>query len=283
MTERKAISEKKKAAKELAEKIKKYPNIILVNLKHTPTKLVQKLRKKLKDDKNAYVSAHRKAVLQHSFEEAGLPKEMVNAVDFPAMVILVDENPYRVNLLFMGNKLDVAAKAGDVAPFDIVVPAGETDLTPGPTLSQLKMAGIHVKIDKGKIVVDKDSVVAKAGDVITPEKAQALQVLGIKPFKVGMTVSYAYDGKTLFTQDVLNLSLEDLKAGLEEALQQSLNASINVNYPTSQNVKVLLTQAIRQGLNAGLNASYYSEATIDQLLTSAIRQANALPKGEEGG
>ncbi len=279
---RKNVEKKSKQAEELSSQIKKYKTVILINLRKTSTRLLQRIRKLLKEKYNAYVKIHRKAVLQHAFKQAGLPEEVWKNIDFPGGVVLINESPYKVALLFMKNKMDTAAKPGDVAPFDIIVPAGETDLPPGPTLSQLKAAGINVKIDKGKIVVAKDSVVAKAGDVITDEKASALQTLGVKPFKVGMNVSYAYDGETVFTQEVLSLPPEDVEEGLRLAIGQALNASINAAYPTRKNIEFLLKKALKQGLNAGLNASFYSESTIKYLLQKALAQGNAL-KHLEGG
>ncbi|RME18375.1 MAG: hypothetical protein D6797_00560, partial [Bdellovibrio sp.] len=246
-----------------------------------PNKLQQITKRAIKKDFGGNTHAYKKAVVTRALESTGVLSK-IGEVDFPAALMLVNEHPYKVNQFFLESKLDVAAKPGDIAPFDIVVPAGETDLPPGPALSQLKVAGLNVKIDKGKIVVAKDSVVAKEGDEITAEKAQALQMLGIKPFKVGVNVAYAYDGETLYNGEVLNITQEDVIADIEEALAQSLNASINASYPTEQNIKLLVTKAIREAKNASLNSSYYSSYGVKDLIILAVRQANALPK-QEGG
>ena len=277
---RKAIEEKKRQVEDLLKRMEGFASVVVLNLRKTPNKL-QQITKKAVKDKGGFAKAYRKAVITRALREKGIISKE-EEVDYPAAVLLVNEHPYAINRFFMENQLEVAAKPGDVAPFDIVVPAGETDLQPGPALSQLKMAGLNVKIDKGKIVVAKDSVVAKEGETITAEKAQALQMLGIKPFKVGVNVALAYDGETRYYQEVLSITPEDVASDIEGALKDSLNASININYPTPQNIKVLITKAIREAKNAGINASYYSDYSVKDLLILAVRQANSLPKNEGG-
>ncbi len=282
MKERKAIIEKKKQVDEISNKMKAYPAIILIDLRNTPDKLLQSTRKKLKEKYKAFVKVAKLAVIKRALEKLKVPKEVYEAIDFPTAVIGIDEEPYRINQFFMQNMLDVPAKPGQVAPYDIVVPKGETDLPPGPALSQLKQAGLKVKIEKGKIVISEDSVVAKAGEIITAEKAQALQMLGIKPFKVGIRIYRAYDGKLIYSKDVLDITPEDVKEGLSIALTDALNFSINVRYPTPQNIEILLTKALMNAMNLAINGNIYSPQYIKELLLKALREANAI-KSLEGG
>ncbi len=282
MKERKAIIEKKKQVDEISNKMKASPAIILIDLRNTPDKLLQSTRKKLKEKYKAFVKVAKLAVIKRALEKLKVPKEVYEAIDFPTAVIGIDEEPYRINQFFMQNMLDVPAKPGQVAPYDIVVPKGETDLPPGPALSQLKQAGLKVKIEKGKIVISEDSVVAKAGEIITAEKAQALQMLGIKPFKVGIRIYRAYDGKLIYSKDVLDITPEDVKEGLSIALTDALNFSINVRYPTPQNIEMLLTKALMNAMNLAINGNIYSPQYIKELLLKALREGNAI-KSLEGG
>ncbi len=282
MKERKAIVEKKKQVEEISNKIKSYPAIILIDLRNTPDKLLQSTRKKLKDSYKAFIKVAKLAVIKRALEKLKVPKEIYENIDFPTAIIGIGEEPYKINQFFMQNMLDVPAKPGQIAPYDIVVPKGETDLPPGPALSQLKQAGLKVKIEKGKIVISEDSIVAKAGEVITAEKAQALQMLGIKPFKVGIKIYRAYDGKLIYSKDILDITPEDVKEGLNTALADALNLSININYPTPQNIEILLTKALMNAMNLAINGNIYSPQYIKELLLKALKEGNAI-KGLEGG
>ena len=77
----------------------------------------------------------------------------------------------------------LAAKPGQVSPEDVSVTAGETGIQPGQTVTDLKSAGIDVQIQKGKVVIAKDKVLVKKGEVISAKIAKALHILDILPFK----------------------------------------------------------------------------------------------------
>jgi large subunit ribosomal protein L10 len=181
---------------------------------------------------------------------------------------------------FRENKKKRAAKAGDVAPFEIVVPAGDTDLPPGPALSELKNAGLNVMIKAGKIVVSKDSVVAKTGEKITIQKASALQKLNIMPFEIMANLRYGYDGKYVYSKEVLDVDVtlnQDLVRGYQDAFNLSLNAGI----PTQGNIQLLLGNAFRQGVSLAINADIYSSSSIEQLLALAFKQGMAFESLKE--
>ncbi len=278
---KKSIKEKKKQIKEIEDKLKDYKSVLIINLKKVPDKLLQSSRKKLKE-KGAFLKVAKLAVLKRVLKDLKLPEELYKEVEFPALIIGINESPYSVSKFFSSNMLDIAAKEGDVADKEIVVKAGETDLQPGPALSQLKMAGVNVKIDKGKIFVAKDSVVVKEGEVISKEKASVLQLLGIKPFKAGLKVYKAYDGETIFGEEVLLIKPEEIENAIKELFAKGYNLSVNANYPTEENIKVLLNKAYQNEKAIAVNANYPTKEFINDLVIKAILQANAL-KSLEGG
>jgi large subunit ribosomal protein L10 len=250
--ERASITAKKNDVDEMVKNLKDKKSILLLNLSKTPGKLVQRIRKKLKDQNKAYFKISKLAVVKRALEAAKLPSQLYDDVNFPVAVIgLKDISPYEVSSMFMDNMLSVAAKEGDVSPFEIVIPAGETEMPPGPALTQLKQAGLNVKVDKGKIAITSDSKLAKVGDKLTKEKVAALQMLNIKPFKVGLTIWRAFDGETIFSAEVLGTSVESIVESLKEAIGQGLNVSLNANYPTENNISIMLVNAIRLGNTLG--------------------------------
>jgi large subunit ribosomal protein L10 len=190
-------------------------------------------------------------------------------------LIFTPKSPVELYTFFKTNKKKRAAKEGDIAPSEIVVPEGETDLPPGPALSELKGAGINVQIKGGKIAVVKDSVVAKEGDKITMQKAKALQTLGILPFDVYVNYILGYDGKYVYQSDIFAIT-ETLDVDLQASLFDAFNVSVNAAFPTDANADVLLSEALNQSRNMALNGDLYSSISIEQLLSSAFRQGMAL-------
>ncbi len=277
--ERKAIELKKKQVKELGAELKSYKNVAIIDLRNLPDKLLQQTRKELRN--KAKIKVAKSVVLRKALESVSAPEKLLEPFTNPSALVFSSISPYELYQFFSHNTMKMAAKPGQIAPEDIIVPAGGTDLMPGPALSELKAAGIAVQIKAGKIAIMKNSVVAKKGEEITSVKTKALQTLGIKPFDAGVSLIVAYDGEYIYTPELLSISAETLIPEFTSALQDALNISINADYPTSQNISILLTLALADARNLALNGEIYSSQAIEQLLASALRQGTALSNIEE--
>lgn len=292
----KAVREKKESAAIAAKKQKvasiskmagSYPNVALLNIRNLPDRILQKSRKKLRGKADFVVAKN--STLIRALEASKKGKELSGHMDFPTALVYTSLSPYDLFKFFKDNKAKVAAKPGQIAPFDIVVPEGETDLLPGPALSELKGAGINAQIKAGKIIVAKDSVVAKKGAKINDNVCKALQKLNILPFEAQVNMVAAYDGRLTYTASVLDIDEAQLRAGVLEALCQSFNVSYNASFPTSQNIEALLSNAFSQGRNMAMNGCIISDASAGTLLVQSVLLGNALegmlpkaPAAEQG-
>lgn len=268
-----ALLAKKRKVEELSKRLSDYPVVALLNLRATPDRIVQSMKKKLRG--KAEFAVAKNSVIVRALEKSGYA-QLAKLIDFPASLVFTSMTPYSLYKFFRENKVKVAAKPGMIAPFDIVVPEGETDLPPGPALSELKSAGINAQIKGGKIVVAKDSVVAKKGTKISDMVCKALQKLNILPFEAMVKMVAAYDGKHVYAASTLDIDESLLAAEFLECLNQSFNLSFNSSFPTSQNIEALLSSAVSQARNLAINSGVYSEASTEALLAQAVLLGNAL-------
>jgi len=273
-TNRRTIQEKIGQVKDATEAMKRYKTVALLDLRKLPDSLLQSLRKKIRDE-GGEVRILTKPVVSRALQSNKKLAKHVDECRKPVALILTNSSPYELNQFFKKHKKKRAAKVGDVAPAEIVVPEGETDLPPGPALSELKAGGINVQIKAGKIIVSKDSIVAKPGDALTGPKVKALQTLGIMPFEVMANMIFGFDGQYVYARELLDLG-DTIDEDMASSVSQGFNLSMNANYPTEQNVELLLGDALRQSMNVALNAEIYSSSSIEQLLSSALRQGMAL-------
>jgi len=269
-----AITAKKENVQAISKKAGKYPNVALLNVRNLPDRILQKSKKQLRDKADIVVA--RNSTLIRALDHSKKGKELSAHIDFPTALVFTSLSPYQLFKFFKDNKAKVAAKPGMIAPFDIVVPEGETDLMPGPALSELKGAGINAQIKGGKIIVAKDSVVAKKGAKITDNVCKALQKLNILPFEAMVNMVAAYDGKFTYTATVLDIDEAQLKSDVLQALAQSFNVSFNASFPTSQNIEALLSNAFSQGRNMAINGCIYSASSTELLLTQSVLLGNTL-------
>lgn len=264
---------KKEKVEEISRHAGKFPVIALLNIRGLPDRILQSSKKKLRG--SAEFAVAKNSVIIRALEKTG-KGSLAKQMDFPTSLVFTSYTPYMLFKFFKDNKVKVAAKPGMIAPFDIVVPEGETDLMPGPALSELKNAGINAQIKGGKIIVAKDSVVVKKGAKISDNVCKALQKLNILPFDAMVNMVAAYDGKFTYTASVLDLDETKLHADLVECLAQSFNVSFNASFPTSQNIEALLSSAFSQGRNMAINGGVYSVASTEVLLTQAVLLGSTL-------
>src|SRR6476659_6855674 len=158
---------------------KSYNVIALSKMTKVRSAQLMSIRKKIK------IITIKNKVAQRSFEKIF---NDVNGLEFlnkelegQCALMFTNLNPFKLNLTFDKNKIFLPAKGGDIAPNELVVPAGNTGINPGPVLSEFKESKVQTKIDQGTIWVTKDTVVAKPGDTISQKLAALLSKLNIKP------------------------------------------------------------------------------------------------------
>lgn len=271
---RKTVKDKISEVEHVKSEIGKFKTVALISLTKLPDALFQASRKKVREA-GGKVFVLRKPIITRVLNSVSKLALHVKECEKPVALILTNQSPYELNKFFKQNKKKRAAKVGEVAPFEIIVPEGDTDLPPGPALSELKAAGLNVQIKAGKIVVAKDSTVAKVGEILTDPKVKALQKLNIMPFETQVHMLFGYDGHYIYSVDLLNLD-ETLNADLAQSFRDAFNLSINASYPTPGNITLLLQEAYRQSLNVAVNGNVYSSSSMGQLLSSALRQGLAL-------
>ncbi|MEM3030649.1 MAG: 50S ribosomal protein L10 [Candidatus Micrarchaeia archaeon] len=264
---------KEKTVALLTQEIKKAKTIGIVDLRGVPDRQLQSMRKKLRG-KAKFIAA-KSSLIKRALQAAGKAVELSQEMKGPTAIILADMDPFALYGFVKKNKGKAAAKPGQLSPFDLVVPAGETTLAPGPVLTELKAAGIDARIAGGKVVIGKDSVVAKAGTKISPGAAKALQKLGIEPFEVGLKIPAIWEG-ILYRESVLDIDEKKFLAELSTASSAAFNLSVKICYPTKENIRVLLAKAARESRSLGLKARVFAKDTVPFLLAQGVAEARAL-------
>merc|ERR1712024_412562 len=113
--------------------------------------------------------------------------------------------------LLLSNKVKAPAKAGALAPVDVVVPALNTGMGPEKT-SFFQALAIPTKITKGTIEILSDIHLVHKDEKVGASEAALLQMLNIKPFHYGLIISHVYDNGAVFDPEILDISDDDLRA-----------------------------------------------------------------------
>jgi large subunit ribosomal protein L10 len=283
---RKHYPKKKRLMYEELQRIPTEYNVIaLSKMSKVRAAQLMMIRKKFRNDIKIKIVKNKVAI--RAFEKvkdvAGI-ENLRNQLEGQCALIFTNINPFKLNLIFAQNKVFLPAKGGDIATKEIFVPSGNTGITPGPVLSEFKTANVPTKIDQGTIWVNKDTLVAKPGDVISTPLASLLSKLNVKPVEAGISVNFAIAEGLQFKEQDLRLNLDEYKEELARSFAQALALATEAGYMTPETVTPLLVKAHQQAMSLAAEAGYLTAETAGFVLPRAHMQAQAIAnKAKEKG
>ncbi len=275
--QRQVLLEKADKVREIRDMVQKYEALGIASLYKVRASQLQELRKKL--ERTAQVRVIKNAVVERAISGLeGKPNidRLMEYLKGPNLLLFTNLNPFRLAILLERSKVKAFAKAGDMATEDVVVPAGNTGLSPGPIISQLGSVGIPTRIESGSVWVNRDTVVAKNGEVISESLAPILSKLGIKAMEMGLSLKVIYDAGAIIPEEELKLDLDEYKQNMGEAHMKAFNLSLNAMFPMSENISMLVQITFLEAYNLAMNASLPSPEIIRDLLMKAHLEAMAL-------
>jgi large subunit ribosomal protein L10 len=270
---------KEKKAESLSKKMLEHKVVALAGFRGVPASNLQSMRRDLSDRKHYFKVAPNSQIL-HALKAASKERsklaELEPFVTDQTAVLLTDSNPFGLYRELLRTKSKVAPKGGEKAPEDIWVYAGETTFKPGPIVAELQHAGFPAAIEKGKVVLKKDTVVVKKGNIINREVAQMLTRLDIKPLEVGLFLRVAVEEEMLYPGESLAVDFDAMLGKMVLAHSQAMQLALAMAYLTPETFPLLISRANRQAKDLALAIGFISPGTIGALLEAAARQANAI-------
>jgi large subunit ribosomal protein L10 len=272
---------KRDEVERIKEWAKGYSVISLVDVHGIPAAQLQGIRRDLHG--KAVLRMTRNTLIEHAFAELGGDfASLEKFIAGQSALIFTNENPFSLYRTLERTKTKMAAKPGEVAPQDIIVPKGPTNFKPGPVVGELQQAGIPAVIEAGKVRIRDTRVIVKKGDVISKKIADVLSKLEIKPMDVGLRLQAAFYEKTIFRPEMLAIDEEAYRRDLILAARQAFNLSVNAAFPTKVTVAAIIGKAFSEARNLAVEASIYEKGTMDAIIARAACEAQTL-KGIAGG
>ena len=275
---------KKEEVKELKGIIGEYDVIGIVDLMNIPAKQLQEMRKSLNG--KAVIRMSKKNLIDLAFEDCNAEKtnivDLSGHMDGQVALIATEMNPFRLYKILEDSKTSAPAKPGTIAPEDIIVPEGDTGFEPGPFLGELQQVGIPAKIDKGKICVQKETVVVAAGEEVSKQVAATLSRMDINPMEVGIDLKAVYEEGSIFTSDVLAIDEEQTLADVQNAFKNAFNLSVNAAIPTDETISTIITLAYTRAVNVGVEGAILTSETSEPIIGLAQAKMLAIASAVAG-
>ena len=261
---------------QLQEIPKKYKVLALVKMEKVRASQILPLRKKLKGEVE-FVSIKDK-VARKALEKIDVPgiKEIISQLTGQCLFMFTNMSPFKLNVLLAKNKIMLPARAGDIASMDVVVPAKNTGVAPGPMLTDFKLANIPTKIDQGTIWITKDTIPVKKGEVIEEKLAALLGKLDIKPVEAGIVLESAIEEGFNYGKDDLVIDVEKIRDEFGQAHQEAISLSIEAAYVTNDNVEAILAKAAQHARSLSVESAFMTDETKEQILQKANSHAQGV-------
>jgi len=262
----------------------KYPVITITQLSKVRSAQLMAVRKVLRGQAEIVVVKNKLAVL--GLKKAGLKnaEELLGHLKGQNALLFSSLDPFKLYLMLEKNRVNLTARAGDIAPTDVIVPAGNTGQPAGPVLSEFREAGIQTKIESGSIWVVKDSVAAKAGTEISPKLASLFSKLGIKPIRAGLSIALAYENGLIYAADMVAIDLEKYRADLLSGYASSRALAVYIGYVTKETAGEIIAKAYREAFTLAVEVGDITAESAPAILGKAEAEANALlSKAKEKG
>ncbi len=262
----------------LAEMIENSEMVGLVNVEGVGAKQLQGIRNSLRG--SALIRMARNTLMIRALEKAKKKKKGIEAliehVRGPVAFIFSDQDPFMLSKFLSENKASAPAKGGQVAPKDIIIPAMNTGVAPGPFISELAALSIPARVKGGVIHITEETVAVKAGETISNAMAQMLGRLGIEPMELQLKLVAAYADGTVLTSESLDVNLYDLLNEVILGHQYAVNLSVNTGYPTGDTITLLIAKADTEAKTLALSVGFFTPDLLDAFLAKATGEALAL-------
>jgi large subunit ribosomal protein L10 len=277
MPSEQVLQQKMDAVEEITKLISQHKIVGIANLQKVRAAQLQAFKKNLVGQ--VYMRVIKNTLMKLAIENCkDKPdlKKLKEHITGSNVYLFTDLNPFKLALALERGKVKTSAKSGDIAAFDVVVPAGNTAQPPGPIISQLNAVGLPTRIESGSVWVRKDTLVVRKGEIIDEKLASVLSKLGIKPVESGLVMDVVYDDGLVIMQDQLKVDVDGTRQTIGAAQAEAFALSLSIAYPTSESIIALLQVAHRESCSLSIAAAIPTKETIEDLLRKAHAEMTSL-------
>jgi large subunit ribosomal protein LP0 len=210
-----------------------YPKCFIVGADNVGSKQMQEIRIALRGKAVVLMGKNtmmRKAIRGHLEQNPDLER-LLPHIKMNVGFVFTKEELTTVRDMLLANKVKAPAKAGALAPLDVVVPAQNTGMGPEKT-SFFQALSIPTKITKGTIEIIQDVPLITAGDRVGMSEATLLNMLKISPFTYGLIIQKVYEAGSVFDPEILDITDDDLKARFMAGVANVAAVCLAISYPT---------------------------------------------------
>ena len=217
----------------LAELLEEYPRCFIVGADNVGSKQMQEIRIALRGKAVVLMGKNTmmRKVIRGQLEKNPDLEKLLPHIKMNVGFVFTNEELTTVRDLLLSNKKAAPAKAGAIAPVNVVIPAQNTGMGPEKT-SFFQALQIPTKITKGTIEIIQDVPIITTGDKVGASEATLLGLLKIFPFSYGLIIKKVYEQGSIFSPEILDITDDDIKDRFMAGVTNFAAECLQIGYPT---------------------------------------------------
>jgi len=275
------VSERKKLyAEKLKTYLDEYSKILIVGADNVGSNQFQKIRMALRGKAIVLMGKNTmmRRVIRAEAENNKLLEELIPLIRNNIGLVFAKGDLKFVKSKLLENRVGAPAKAGIVAPNDVIVPAGPTGMEPTMT-SFLQALNIASKINRGQVEIISDVHLIKKGEKVGSSESSLLGKLNIKPFSYGLIVLSVYENGAVYDPSVLDLTDDEILGKFRAGVNRIASLSLSLGLPTLASLPHALSNAYKNVLSIAVGTEFtFPEAQqIKDFIANPTAFATAAP------
>jgi len=257
------------------------PQCLIVGVDHVGSSQLQNIRIACRGKATVLMGKNTmiRTALRKRFEETGDEglERLIAVMKGNIGFIFCEEGQVPFVREVMANEvLPAGAKAGVIAPCDVILPAGPCGLDPAQT-TFFQALNIATKIVKGAIDIVNEVKVIAEGDKVGASAVALLTKLNIRPFEYGMKLLMVYQGGSVFDAKVLDITDEDMVAKFMVGVQNVAAFGREVGIPTEAGLPHMIVNAFKNvaALVSDIDFTFKEVETVKEFLADPSKFAAA--------
>ncbi|MEM0324549.1 MAG: 50S ribosomal protein L10 [Candidatus Aenigmatarchaeota archaeon] len=264
--------QKAKIIDEICEIFKNYSTIGFIDFYKLPTREYREMKKKLK---GVNIKFFKKSLIIKALERIG-KTELIKYLPNQVGILFSNRNPFEIYKEIRKLVSYRYAKEGDYAEEDIIIKPMVTSIPAGPSIAEFQRLKFEVGVEAGKIAIKKEKKLVSKGEKINAQIATILQKLGIKPIKIRLNVVAIYDGKIIYTKEVLDLDEEYYSKSILNCFLIANELTKRIGYYTKYNINEFLIKGRLSAITLGKKVQFFEKDVVEELIKEAYICAKLL-------
>jgi len=234
MSTKEAIKQKKSAyMQKFVDLLETYPRAVLVTVDNIGSHHMQRIRVGLRGQgvlmlgKNTLM---RKAIKDNLAKHPEW-ESILGVIKWNVGFVFTRENLADIRTTLLESRVPAQAKAGILAPQDVVIPKQITTLEPTKT-TFFAALDIPTRITKGCVEILSDVNLCKEGEKVGSSEAALLQMLDLRPFTYGLKLTNVFDDGFVYPARLLSTNVSDLYKAFATGVSHVAALSLGLNYPS---------------------------------------------------